>query len=69
LASLKNLLVAYSISDSSELGYAQGMTYVAALLLLYMPEEVRMVKQHLRVSYDADRIENCDCVECILDAS
>ena len=42
-AQLHNLLLAYSISTKSRshVGYAQGMTYLGALLLQYMKEEVR----------------------------
>ena len=77
LSSLKNLLVAYSISDSSELGYAQGMTYVSALLLLHMSEEV-CVAEHFSFSGTSCTpriLKHIACwwlniyIECLLDTT
>ncbi len=37
---LFNVLKAYSVLDK-ELGYCQSMSFIVAILLLYMPEHVR----------------------------
>lgn len=48
---LFNVLCAYSLYDE-DVGYCQGMSEVAALLLMFMNEEVNVKNFNINVSYN-----------------